>query len=128
MTYKPSDYFEVRQVSSLGVSFTDVAGHMATDDYARHTGLVLVGNSETLTHRAAPRDLEGVATISVASGKPTYYAAFQNTSSEMVGRQGPIGNSLFPGFEIVCTDLYFNALEVRVRGHNLATDRSERPS
>lgn len=128
MTYKPSDYFEVRQVSSLGVSFTDVAGHMATDDYARHTGLVLVGNSETLAHRAAPRDLEGVATISVASGKPTYYAAFQNTSSEMVGRQGPIGNSLFPGFEIVCTDLYFNALEVRVRGHNLATDRSERPS
>jgi hypothetical protein len=128
MTYKPSDFFEVRQVSSIGVSFTDVTGFRSSDTYARHQGLVFTGNGEEPTGAAYPRTLDGADVISVVSGKPTYWAAFQNTGSEMVGRQGPIGNSLFPGFEIVCTDLYFNALEVRVRGHNLATDRTERPT
>ena len=122
------DDFRVRQPEELGCHFVDVAGAAATDEVnkdARFKGLIYRGNELTPLGEGFPQSISGKTDaerkfLSIVDGPSMVYAGFGDDF-------GVLGAATFPSVEVVCPDLDFTLLSVRVNGKITADDREDRP-
>lgn len=119
------EFFRGRQAETLLCCFSTVSGTAASDttnNDARFAALIFKGNEEDIVanERRFPEDINGNKMVSVANGPSIQPAAYGTD------KHGYCASILFPGVEIVCPDLDFTLLAVRITGNILASFRDER--
>lgn len=132
------DFFRVKQANSLGCVFTDVTGAPVTDpidptapDEARdpkYRALLYKGAEEDPSFTSYPRDRSGDI-ISSLVAEDIYRAAFgtnASASASQDARNGVTGSVITPGIEIMCPDVDFHLLGVKVNGFIHASDREKK--
>ena len=123
------DFFRVRHFQSIGCAFTDVTGTgLDEGTIARFMGLAYRGSEADPAATAATLDRAGNEVISITDGEGTYYAAFTGTSTTLQGKYGVNGSALSAGVRIICPDVDFRMIGVRITGDVLATSRTQRAS
>lgn len=121
------DFFRVKHFKSVGCSFTDVSGTgLDEGTVARFKGLAYRGSQEEPAAVSETLDREGETVVSIADGEGTTYAAFANPNSQLQGKSGVNGSVLSPGVRIICPDVDYRLIGVRVTGDVLATYRTQR--
>ena len=91
-------------------------------------GLAYRGSEADPAATAATLDRAGNEVISITDGEGTYYAAFTGTSTTLQGKYGVNGSALSAGVRIICPDVDFRMIGVRITGDVLATSRTQRAS
>lgn len=124
------DYFRVKHLDSVGCSFTDVQGVAATDGTtdARFRALAYHGDAAVEVGAAYPTARNGTPVVSVEDKESRYYAAFQNAGTALSGKFGVDGTVVTPAVQIICSDLDFRLLGVRVTGNIKASTRTRSTS
>ena len=115
-------FFRVRHVDSIGASFTSVEGPASTDGTsdAKYLGQVFRGDEEEPAAKGLCRaKASGTAIPSIVEGTPAEYAAVGSpgwTVTSNTGKFGVSGSVLCPSLVILCPDLDFRLMAVRVKG------------
>lgn len=127
--FAKDDIFRVRQPEQIRCHFVDVAGPAATDDTnkdARFKGQLYKGNNLEILGGDFPKGISGKTdderkVISVADGPSQIPAAF----GDLHGQHAAV---CFPSIKIICPELDFRLLGVRVDGKITAATQEDVPN
>lgn len=115
-----TELFNLKQVTSIGCYFENVSGDGTSSVNAKFKGLVYVGlnpGDEAPTIKGSkPLSVDGDPITSLEEGASLNYSAVS-------GEYGAYNNLLFPGVEVICSDVDFLLLGFRVNGHVLNRSR-----
>lgn len=112
----PYDFFQRRVANSLGCSFSDVGGAAAGTAEASFRALIYSGNGVEPVSSAVPRDRVNSQHVSIQDREGVYYAGFTGSDSSSDLKTGISGTALFPSVEILCPEVDYRLLSVRVTG------------
>lgn len=115
-------FFKVRHVDSIGACFTSISGPPSGDGTAdaKFLGQVFRGDDVEPAAKGLCRAKgTGTAIESIVEGTPAEYAAMGSEGWKVTanaGKYGVSGAVLCPSLKIVCPDLDFRLMAVRVKG------------
>lgn len=125
----PNNYFQGRAVQAITCAFSDVRGFHTESGHsaeARFTGLLYRGSTSTPTARAFTRANTNERARALYDDETPCVAGFSESTTE--GRHGLLGLSVTPGFEIICPDIDYRVVAVKVSGRLVDTGSSKRRS
>jgi len=125
----PNNYFQGRAVQAITCAFSDVEGFHTESGHAaeaRFTGLLYRGSTSTPTARAFARANTNERARAIYDDETPCVAGFSESTTE--GRHGLLGLSVTPGFEIICPDIDYRVVAVKVSGRLVDTGSSKRRS
>lgn len=120
--YGGQGFFRIRHVDSIGACFTSVSGPASSDGTtdAKFFGQVFRGDDAAPAAKGLCRARgTGTALSSIVEGTPAEYAAMGEAGWALTANEGKFGVSgavLCPSLMIVCPDLDFRLMAVRVKG------------
>lgn len=123
----PNNYFQGRAVQAITCAFSDAQGfHLESghSQEARFTGLLYRGSTSTATARAFSRGNDNERTRSIYDDETPCVAGFSESTTE--GRHGLLAISVTPGVEVLCPDIDFRAVAVKVSGRLVDTGSARR--
>lgn len=122
-------FFRIRHVDSVGCCFTSISGPASTDGTtdAKFFGQVFRGDDEAPAAKGLCRGTTtGTAIRSIVDGTPAEYAAVGSpgwATTSQAGKYGVEGAVLSPSVFVVCPDLDFRLMAVRVKGRVTEQER-----
>ena len=123
----PNNYFVGRAVQAITCAFSDVQGWHTTSGHsveARFTGLLYRGSASSAAARAFARGNDNERARALYDDETPCVAGFSESTTE--GRHGLLALSVTPGIEVICPDVDFRAVAVKVTGKLLDTGSAKR--
>ncbi|RME01725.1 MAG: hypothetical protein D6812_07560, partial [Deltaproteobacteria bacterium] len=123
----PGDFFKIRKVETMGVSFTSVEGTSLAQSTTVWFGTLFLGENILPSFVDFPRDYDGNIIATLLNDDPSTHLAF-GTKTDLEASYGFTGTVITPGVAVVASDIDFRLVSATLQGGYLSAFSKTAPS